>query len=105
MAGNQGVGPTQAAMRQHLEMLQPVEDVLLDQGFDEVIVQTQNGSFTWRTVAREAELDKVPEGGEPTEEEYDMAVRLIADSPQDHVKLSESIAREFARRRLARDAG
>jgi hypothetical protein len=31
------------------ETLQAIEDALIDQGFDEYLVATEHGSFTWRT--------------------------------------------------------
>jgi hypothetical protein len=34
------------------DRLQMIEDLLLEAGFDELIVATGSGSFIWRTVAR-----------------------------------------------------
>lgn len=87
--------------RGFVEALQPIEDELLDRGFDEVTIATQNGSWSWQSVARARELANPGEGAEPTGEEYDTAVRMIAELPQDHAKLAELIAGELARRRLA----
>jgi hypothetical protein len=42
----------QQAMLKIRDRLQEIEDELVEAGFDEFIVATDGGSFTWRTVAR-----------------------------------------------------
>jgi hypothetical protein len=41
----------QASMLEIRERLQVIEDELVDAGFDEFIVATDAGTFTWRSVA------------------------------------------------------
>jgi hypothetical protein len=36
------------------EVLQSVEDMLMDAGYDDFVVATKHGSFNWRTVRAEA---------------------------------------------------
>lgn len=83
-----------------LEILQSVEDTLLSEGLDDITIATHGGSWRWQTIARARELWKPAGGTEPSLEEFETAVRLISASPQDHARLSELIAGEFARRRL-----
>jgi hypothetical protein len=49
------------------EVLQSVEDALIDNGWDEITVQTDHGLFTWRTNKRAAEIEE-EEGDD--EEDY-----------------------------------
>jgi len=45
------------------EMLQSVEDVLIHNGYDEIVAATEHGIFAWRTIERARELI-----GEPSED-------------------------------------
>jgi hypothetical protein len=40
------------------EVLQSVEDALIDNGWDEITVQTDRGLFMWRTDKRAAEIEE-----------------------------------------------
>jgi hypothetical protein len=40
------------------EALQSVEDALIDNGWDEITVRTNQGLFTWRTDQRAAEVEE-----------------------------------------------
>jgi hypothetical protein len=50
------------------EALQSVEDALIDNGWDELTVRTDHGTFTWRTGKRVAELEEEEKGDD--EEDY-----------------------------------
>jgi hypothetical protein len=55
----------QAAMLKIRERLQATEDDLVAAGFDEFIVATEAGTFTWRTIAlaRDESGDEPPPAG------------------------------------------
>jgi hypothetical protein len=47
------------------EVLQNVEDALIDNGWDEIIVRTDNGLFTWVSDKRAAEVEEEDGAPEP----------------------------------------
>jgi len=91
------------------EILQAVEDVLVDAGWDEMMWATEHGSFTWRSVERSREAARgvhdmaaqivlAEAGPRPPswQAEIDIARKIVEDAAGDRDRLIVAIAGELA---------